>query len=190
MGGTFDPPHLGHLIAAQSAWEQMELDEVWFLPTYHPPHKNHQVVATANQRLQMVKCCTVDHPAFRVCDVELKTRETSYTIKTMEQLQAQYPAYEFYFIIGADMIMYLPQWFEIEKLINMVTFVGVKRSSTVIDWDALPPEIAKKVTMVSMPSIDISSTAIRERLKRGQSIQYYVHAGVNEYVKGNHIYES
>ncbi|MGG1658797.1 nicotinate-nucleotide adenylyltransferase [Brevibacillus sp. NRS-1366] len=184
MGGTFDPIHCGHLLAAEQAREQAGLDEVWFMPTQIPPHKRRDSLTLAKHRLKMVELSVADHESFRVTDVELGREGPSYTYDTIVQLAWQYPDYRFSFIIGGDMVKILPTWYQYQKLIRMIHFIGLARPGADIDRMA-----SEHVTFVEMPVWDISSTLIRDKAAAGKSIRYLVPDSVERYIKENRFYE-
>jgi nicotinate-nucleotide adenylyltransferase len=191
MGGTFDPIHMGHLIAAERAREEAELDEVWFLPAYTPPHKKHQPLASPEQRVQMIRLSIEGNPYFRLSQLEMERQGTSYTIDTMKALIGRHPEYYFYFIIGADMVEYLPKWYKIEELIGLIQFIGLARpgfSIPSINRSSFHEQNAERIQFVTMPLLDISSTEIREREQMNRSIRYLVHPDVEKYIKGNGLY--
>jgi nicotinate-nucleotide adenylyltransferase len=190
MGGTFDPVHWGHLIAAEQAREGMGLDEVWFMPVNVPPHKQRIPGADARQRCEMVTRAIEPHPSFRLTDLEIARGGTSYTIDTVKHLKQLYPGNEFLYIIGGDMVQYLPHWYGIEQLVKLIGFLGLRRPGFTEDLEALPEHIRRKVTWVPMPIIDISSTDIRARRRSGQSIRYMVPDSVLYYIEENRLYES
>lgn len=190
MGGTFDPIHLGHLIAAESAREAVGLDEVWFMPTFIPPHKPNPPKASAEMRLAMVQLAVADHPAFRAVDYEIVRGGTSYTVDTVQMLNEKHPDISFYYLIGADMVMYLPKWVRIEEIIQGVSFIGLQRPGFEVELVQLPQNLADKVQIALMPQIDISSTVIRERIRLGQSTRYRVCEKVRDYMEANRLYES
>lgn len=190
MGGTFDPVHVGHLLAAQCALEQAELDEVWFMPASAPPHKKNAPLASAEQRLAMVKLAVEGNPHFRATDIELEKGGTSYTAETVDLLREQYPEHRFAYIIGADMVMYLPKWHRIDDLTAAIGFIGLRRPGYNIRLGELPERIRRSVRLAEMPQVDISSTVIRDRRARGGSIRYLVPERVREYIERNRLYES
>ncbi|CAG7634902.1 nicotinate-nucleotide adenylyltransferase [Paenibacillus allorhizosphaerae] len=190
MGGTFDPIHIGHLLAAQSVCEQAGLDEVWFMPVNVPPHKEAAPGATAQQRWEMTNLAVESHPMFRTTDIELRRGGVSYSIDTVTLLRRQYPSHHFYYIIGADMVRYLPKWYKIEELVKLVTFVGLERPGFDPGFTELPPSIRESLMMVKMPQIDLSSTRIRERRAAGRPVRYMVPDRVNDYIEVNRLYES
>ncbi|MGN7380452.1 nicotinate-nucleotide adenylyltransferase [Paenibacillus sp. SAFN-117] len=190
MGGTFDPIHTGHLVAAETALEEAGLDEVWFMPANIPPHKPNTPLASPDQRLEMVSLAIDSHPSYRAVDVELTRGGTSYTYDTVTRLQQLYPDHRFHYIIGADMVMYLPKWHQIEKLSEMVTFLGVGRPGFDIDLEALPSHLRSRIKLMTMPAMEISSTDIRERIRNGRSIRYRVPESVRLYIERSGIYGS
>ncbi|PLT30935.1 nicotinate-nucleotide adenylyltransferase [Peribacillus deserti] len=183
LGGTFDPPHLGHLIVANEVLEALSLDEVRLMPNHIPPHKKYNEDVTSNDRLQMVRISINSNPKLSLETIELGREGASYTYDTIEALREREPDTQFYFIIGADMIEYLPKWHRVEELMKMVQFVGVQRPS-------YKEETSYPVIMVEMPQIDLSSSLIRQRVKEGKSIRYLVHEDVQKYIEVNKLYES
>jgi nicotinate-nucleotide adenylyltransferase len=190
MGGTFDPVHIGHLIAAQHACEQAELDEVWFMPTNVPPHKEQGAIASPEQRWDMVCRAVEEHSHFRPFDIELKKGGISYSIDTVTELLQRYPQIHFAYIIGADMVQYLPKWYKIDELVQKITFIGLQRPGYVWDMSVLPEAIRQAVIPVEMPLIELSSSMIRKRQSEGKSVRYLVPDRVYEYMVVNRIYES
>lgn len=187
MGGAFDPIHLGHLIAAEAAREQYRLEEVWFMPSHIPPHK-HQAGVSGEQRLRMVEAAISSHPSFTTLDIELSRGGVSYTIDTIRELRGQYPELELYFIIGADMVNYLPKWEGIEELTGMLRFIGLQRPGSFLELDTLPSYIQDAVLLADMPLVDISSSLIRKRISSGLSVRYMVPDTVYEYIVRSGLY--
>ncbi|WP_410767877.1 nicotinate-nucleotide adenylyltransferase [Fontibacillus sp. BL9] len=187
MGGAFDPIHLGHLLAAEAAREQYRLEEVWFMPSHIPPHK-HQAGVSGEQRLAMVEAATSSHPAFKTLDIELRRGGVSYTVDTIKELRGQHPDLKLHFIIGADMVNYLPKWEGIEELTGMLRFIGLQRPGSFLELDALPPYIQDAVLLADMPLVDISSSLIRKRISSGLSVRYMVPEAVYEYIVRSGLY--
>lgn len=179
LGGTFDPPHLGHLLIAEEVRLALGLEEIWFIPSNVPPHK--QTLTRTNDRVQMVERAIADHPNFKMHTIELTRTGKSYTVDTMKSLQEMYPETRFSFIIGADMVEYLPKWHDIETLIETVQFVGVQRTGYSVETD-LPVEI------IDIPLFDVSSTMIRERISSGVKVRYYLPEAVNGYIEEHELY--
>lgn len=183
FGGTFDPPHVGHLLIANEILCELALDEVWFMPNQEPPHKEKSMNVSNDDRVNMLQLSMKDHPKFRLETIELEREGRSYTFDTMQLLTERYPDKEFYFIIGADMIEYLPNWYKIEELVQLVTFVGVNRPNFNHETDY-------PIIFVDIPEIGISSSDIRERLKKGKTVRYLLHDSVRKYIKEHKLYES
>ena len=182
LGGTFNPPHLGHLIIASEVQSQLNFDEVWFMPNQEPPHKESTIGVSSAQRLEMVQRAIADNPLFKIQKIELERTGRSYTFDTMKILSEKYDA-DFYFIIGADMIEYLPKWYKIEELVKLVTFIGVNRP----DYDQ---QSTYPIILLDVPNIEISSCKIRKKVKMGKSIRYFVPNSVMEYIEENGLYET
>jgi nicotinate-nucleotide adenylyltransferase len=180
LGGTFNPPHLGHLIIANEVQNQLEFDELWFMPNQEPPHKDTNNDIKSVHRLEMLSAAIADNPYFKVESIELERRGKSYTYDTMKLLTDRYD-YEFYFIIGADMIEYLPKWYKIDELVKIVTFVGVNRP-TYNHASEYP------IIHVDVPNIDISSRLIRSKIREGKTIRYLVPDSVLHYIEENGLY--
>ncbi|MEC0202520.1 nicotinate-nucleotide adenylyltransferase [Paenibacillus lautus] len=187
MGGTFDPIHIGHMLAAECARDAYDLEEVWFMPSHIPPHKEDAGV-TGLMRLEMTAEAVADHPSFRSLDWEVKRGGVSYTVDTVRELRNTYPEHAFSFIIGADMVAYLPKWNRIGELAEMLTFIGLNRPGTKLSVDDLPDFLQKVVVTAEMPLIEISSTLIRSRAASGSSIRYMVPDRVYDYIVRSGIY--
>lgn len=185
LGGTFDPPHNGHLIIANEVLTQCQLNEIWFIPAYVPPHKQKMNVTKLEHRVNMVKLAIESHPSFRLSTIEIKRKGPSYTYDTIKSLKVKYPDVLFYFIIGTDMVQDLPNWKKIDELIKMTTFIGVDRPGF-----SFKSKYAHVIETVEAPLIDISSTFLRQRFQNKQSTRYYLPDNVRQYIKENHLYES
>jgi nicotinate-nucleotide adenylyltransferase len=181
LGGTFNPPHIGHLIIANEVLNALGLEEIWFMPNQEPPHKKKEGNATDNQRLKMLELMIEGHPQFLIEPLEIERIGPSYTFETMKILKEKHKDVEFYFIIGADMIEYLPKWHMINELTKLTTFVGVNRPkySSQTDYDIL---------LIETPSIDLSSSLIRQRRREGKTIRYLVSESVRWYIEENKLY--
>ncbi|KRM90623.1 nicotinate-nucleotide adenylyltransferase (Deamido-NAD(+) pyrophosphorylase) [Liquorilactobacillus cacaonum DSM 21116] len=181
LGGTFNPPHMGHLIIAQQVMEQLDLDELFFMPDYVPPHIDHKDAIAGKKREKMVELCIADNDRFSIEDAELKRGGVSYTYDTIVELKKKHPNYEYYFIIGGDMVAYLPKWYHIEELIKLVHFVGVARTGYL-------RKSKYPVMWVDVPLIEISSTQIRWNIQHNCSIKYLVPESVEKYIKEEGLY--
>lgn len=190
MGGTFDPVHIGHLIAAETALDKGGLDEVWFIPTADPPMKNKVPLADAGHRYEMVLLAIQGHARFRALDMELKRGGVSYSYDTVNALRLRFPEGKFSYIIGSDRMNDLPGWHRIRELAELVHFIGFERPSDKPAIESLPAYLQEAVLMLEMPQIGISSTEVRERLRTGQSVRYLVPAAVYEYLRRHGLYGS
>ena len=190
MGGTFDPIHIGHMVAAETAREAAGLDEVWFIPSAVPPLKNREPSASGEQRLEMVYRAVDFQPYFRAMDIELERGGVSYSIDTVKELQELYPGRAFTYIVGADRLYDLNGWHRVEQLAELVSFIGLERPGHSVDPASLPSFISDKLRIVRMPQIDISSTDIRGRRTAGRSIRFLVPDKVYSFIIRNHLYEA
>ncbi|NSL50257.1 nicotinate-nucleotide adenylyltransferase [Calidifontibacillus erzurumensis] len=182
LGGTFDPPHNGHLIIAQEVLSVLKLDEIWFMPNNIPPHKG-KVVTKGEDRLEMVKQAIFDNENFKAEPIELERPGPSYTYDTMIILKERYPDIDFYFIIGADMVEYLPKWYRINDLMKHVHFVGVKRPGYEITSTF-------EIIEVEVPEFNISSSQLRRRFRTKQNTRYYLPDQVRHYIEEKNLYGS
>jgi nicotinate-nucleotide adenylyltransferase len=189
LGGTFDPIHNGHLLAAQAALETAKLDEVWFIPTLTPPHKA-QPGVSGELRRKMVEIAIASNELFRLEDIELRRDVTSYTIETVTAMQLREPDVMFHWIVGSDMVKDLPNWRNIEELAERIAFIGLERPDQPGDDSLLPAFVRQKLIRASMPPIGISSSDIRLRRKEGRSIRYMLPESVYEFILKDGLYES
>jgi nicotinate-nucleotide adenylyltransferase len=190
FGGTFDPIHLGHLILAESCRETCSLDKVWFVVAGAPPHKQGDRTAV-NDRLEMVRIAIAGHPAFEVSEIEARRPGPHYSVDTLEQVRAERPGDDLFFLIGADSLRDLPTWREPARIAALAIIVVVNRPG--IDpvlLDALPDlgPGTNPLRMVDAPPIGIASTDLRERLAEGRSIRYQVPRGVEAYIQAQGLY--
>ncbi|WP_243290628.1 nicotinate-nucleotide adenylyltransferase [Bacillus sp. FJAT-47783] len=183
FGGTFDPPHYGHLLMANEVLESLNLSEIWFMPNQIPPHKQNRPISSSEHRFNMLNLAIEGNDAFRVEPIELEREGPSYTYDTMVLLKKRYPHIEFYFIIGGDMIEFLPQWYKIDQLHNMIQFIGVKRPNFSVETDY-------PIVEVEVPQFDVSSSMIRHRFMEGKHARYLLPDSVIRYIKEHQLYES
>lgn len=193
-GGTFDPIHMGHLVIAEMVRCEMNLDKVLFIPSGMPPHKDLNVVTNPMHRLNMVKCAVQGNPYFEAVDIEVKRKGYTYTVDTLNELHKIYPSNTaFYYIIGADVVMDLLTWKRHDEVFALTKFVAVMRTGY-LDNDfnekinALRQKYDLDIKSIEAPLIEISSTMIRERISKNQSIKYLVSECVEEYIKKNELY--
>ncbi|MFC4800870.1 nicotinate-nucleotide adenylyltransferase [Neobacillus sp. GCM10023253] len=181
LGGTFDPPHFGHLLIANEVLAALSLDEIWLMPNREPPHKKKSESISNNDRLQMLDLAIEGNQAFKIQPIELDREGPSYTLDTMKVLNETYPGHQFHFIIGADMIEYLPKWHKIDELVKLVQFVGVQRPS----YSHLTEY---PILYVDVPAMEVSSSMIRERFKNGKTARYLMPDSIIHYIEENHLY--
>lgn len=182
LGGTFNPPHIGHLIMANEAYHALELDEVRFMPNFIAPHKAVHGVST-EQRAQMTKLAIENYPHLVMEEFELKKAGVSYTVETMKELVGLEPETEFYFIIGGDMIEGLDSWHRIDDLIQLVRFIGIGRPG-------YRKGTRHPVLMVDSPEIHLSSTMLRERAADGRPLTFFVPEKVEAFIREERLYGS
>jgi nicotinate-nucleotide adenylyltransferase len=189
FGGTFDPIHCGHLIAAQTSLEELQLDRVVFLPSAHPPHKNAPVVSPYDIRRRMVELAIQDNPLFEISDIEAQRPDLSYTFKTLEDLRKEYPPdqYDLILLIGADSLVDFGNWKNPEEIISKITVAVFARPG--YDMSTAPAVFRETVHWVRMPLIEISSTDIRKRIASNRSIRYLVPSAVETYISEQGIYK-
>ncbi|NII71114.1 nicotinate-nucleotide adenylyltransferase [Microbacterium ulmi] len=185
MGGTFDPIHHGHLVAASEVAKSFDLDEVVFVPTGEPWQK--QRVTAGEHRYLMTVIATASNPRFTVSRVDLDREGPTYTIDTLRDLQAQRPDAELFFITGADAIAQILSWRDHDELWDLAHFVAVSRPGHVLDTAGLPSE---GVSQLEVPALAISSTDCRDRVATGSPVWYLVPDGVVQYIAKHHLYRS
>ncbi len=197
MGGTFDPIHTGHLLAAQEALEQFNLDEVVFVPAAASPFKQDEAVSDAEHRYLMAAIATAANPAFRVSRVEMERPAPSFTIDTMRLLKRAYGTRsEMYFIAGADTVLELGGWKEPEALLELCTLIAINRPGDRVEAirKSLTPKERKRfadhprIVPMDMPGMEISSTDIRRRVREGKPLLYLVPDAVGAYILKNGLY--
>ncbi len=184
FGGTFNPPHLGHMLFAQEALLAYHLDEIWFIPVNVPPHKESNELVSNRDRVDMLGACTKRDSRFFVSTIELEREGPSYTIDTVKLLKGEHPEHEFFFLIGGDMVDYLPKWEGINELMKLITFIGVKRPGS-----HASSVYSDQVYLLDMVQVDYSSTMIRNRVQEGKPITYMVPDEVELLVKERGLYE-
>ncbi len=179
-GGTFNPPHLGHLVVAERVRTELELDSIIFIPTFISPHKQEGESGVPLDRLRMTKLAIVDNERFESSDFEINGKSISYTVKTLEYLQRTRPNDTFYLLIGMDNYLTFHLWKEPKKILEIVTLVVMNRPG-------YPKQVNEvlgtlNTVFVDVPNIDVSSSDIRGRVELGKSIRYLVPASVESYI--------
>ena len=196
MGGTFDPIHVGHLILGEAAYRQFGLDQVWFMPAGNPPHKqNREGRATDSQRVEMVRRSIADNPHFALSLIEMYEDGYSYTYRTLESLNKQFPDTNFYFIIGADSLFDFDHWKEPQRIANASTIVAATRNHVRPEtFESILAKMRERYQgsflKLDTPNLDISSQNIREMIRQGESVKYVLPDSVIHYICENHIYGS
>lgn len=185
MGGTFDPVHHGHLVAASEVVARFNLDEVVFVPTGQPSFKQHQVVSPAEHRYLMTVIATASNPRFTVSRVDVDRAGTTYTVDTLRDLTDARPGSDLFFITGADAIEQILRWKDAAELFTMAHFVAVTRPGHSLSVAGLPPD---RVSVLEVPALAISSTDIRARARAGQPVWYLVPDGVVQYIAKHGLY--
>lgn len=192
MGGTFDPIHYGHLVAAQEVCYQLDLARVVFVPAGQPPHKQDQVITPAHHRLAMVELAIASNPSFTVSRVDIDRPGLSYTVDTLRLLRQEWgPEVEIHFIMGLDSLADLLNWHQPERLIQLCYLAVVDRPRYHVDMEALGaalPGIGQRIQFVHIPGMNISSTDLQRRVREGRPIKYQVPPAVEEYIYQHGLY--
>lgn len=183
FGGTFNPPHLAHLIIAEQVKDQLDLQSIQFLPTAKPSHKTEVESVSVEDRIEMVDLAIQDNSAFALNLTDVNRGGLTYTMDTIQELIEANPDTKYYFIIGGDSVNNLDQWKEIEKLVDLVQFVGVERPN-------YPVKTNYPIIWIDVPLIDISSSQIRQKVNDGSSIHYLVPEAVNQYIEEKGLYQN
>ena len=194
LGGTFDPIHVGHLILAERCREDANLDEVWFLPAYSPPHKPDQQLTRFEHRCDMVTLATTGQPQFRVNTIERELPPPSYTAETLAELRHRHPEHTFHLILGADCLPDFPKWHEPARVLEQAELVVVPRPG-VESWTAKRlteslglPELSARLHSVECPMMEIASRDIRQRVATGKTIRFLVPRSVEEFIRERRLY--
>lgn len=188
FGGSFNPPHLAHLIVAETVRSSFDLDAIWWMPAYQPPHKAGTSLASADHRLAMTQAAVADNPTFDVSDLEIQRKGMSYTVDTVRTLQAEHPDDRFSLIIGSDSLQGFAGWHQPEEIIARVPLIVYKRpDSATAEVD---PRLAERVHFADAPLLEISGTEIRRRRHAGHSIRYLVPEAVRAYIEQHALYSS
>ena len=188
MGGTFDPIHHGHLVAASEVQAWFDLDEVVFVPTGQPWQKSERVVSPTEHRYLMTVIATASNPRFKVSRVDIDRGGPTYTIDTLRDLNAQLPDADLYFITGADALAEIFTWRDADELFDLARFVGCTRPGYTLDPSTLGEIPGDRVTILEIPALAISSTECRERRQKGEPVWYLVPDGVVQYIAKHDLY--
>ena len=192
LGGTFNPPHLGHLICAQEAYLQLGLDRVTLIPARIPPHKAVEDEPGAEHRLELCRLAVRgDEERFDVSGAEIDREGPSYTVDTLEELHARAPDHQLFLIVGGDIAAGLPGWREPERVLSLATLAVAKRRGT--SQETVGEAVGslrggERAQFFHMPRIGISSTMLRDRVRAGQPIRYYVPDALVSYIERHRLY--
>jgi nicotinate-nucleotide adenylyltransferase len=189
-GGTFDPVHLGHLMVAEQARTELELQRVFFVLTPNPPHKSAAAILPAAHRLNMLRLALSDHSQFEASTAELDRPGVSYTVDTLRHFRAQpeFASAEFFLIIGGDSLLELKNWREPQAIISMAKLTVYSRPG--LDLHQAAPQFLRAAHLLNGPQVDISATDIRRRCSRGLSIRGLVPETVRNYILENNLYQN
>ncbi len=192
LGGSFDPPHIGHLILAEEARDQLGLDKVLFAPAGQQPLKQGQEVTAAEDRVRMTELAIADNGSFEVSRGDVDRPGPHYTVDLIAIIAAQLPRdAEIFFLMGFDSLRDLPKWRDPDKLIRIARLVALTRPDVPIDWNALEaalPGVRERVRLLDMPELEIASRDLRERVRTGRSIRYMVTDAVGAYIEEQGLY--
>lgn len=194
MGGTFDPPHFGHLAAAEMARAELNLSRVLFVPTNRSPWKLSRLMSTTEQRLEMVERAIAGHSSFELSRVDVDRPPPSYTYETLQLLAAQHPDAELFFIMGLDSLRDLGNWNQAEEILRLAQLVVCARPGVEVDVGQMMellhklPNLLHKLTFVEMPELEIAASNLQERVRRGQSIRYLAPDAVLDYIEEHRLY--
>ena len=191
LGGTFDPPHLGHLLVAQEAVESLGLSRLLFVVASQPPHKEGRKLSPADVRSEMARAAIGDHPRLGVSEVEFHRDGPSYTVDTLRYFRSEHPDAEIFFILGADQLAEFHEWKDPEEILELATLVAVARDGHTpggVAAPALPSGRPVEFEALEVTRVDISATGIRERVASGRTIRYRVPEAVNDIIERYRLY--
>lgn len=184
LGGSFNPIHAGHLILADEVREKLKLDKIIFIPLYLAAHKEEKDLLCSGERMKMVRMAIKGNPDFEASDIEIKRQGKSYTIDTLRALKEKYPSRDkFFFIVGSDALGYLDSWKDIDQVMKLAKLVVALRPNYPLK------NLPEGVLPVVIESVDVSGFRLRQRLKAGESIRYYLPKGVYEYIENKGLYK-
>lgn len=194
LGGTFDPIHIGHLILAEEAWFQLQLDRVYLAPAGDPPHKAGRQLAAVRDRLCMAELATAESDHVIISRVDADRPGPHYTSDMVRLVQADAgPNTEIYFLMGMDSLRDLPTWHEAAWLVEHARLVALSRHDVELDWDALEaalPGVRDRVIILDMPELELASHVIQQRVRNGQPIRHMVPRAVEAYIQKHNLYRA
>lgn len=186
LGGTFNPPHIGHLIVAEAVRSELALDRILFIPAAIPPHKMNHDIAAPQHRVEMVRRAVEGNPYFAVSEMEVRRGGISFTVDTLRQLQREQPDARLFLLIGMDNLPEFPTWRSPERILELATVVVMTRPGFAAN--DVPPDLKGRVRICPVPTIGIASSEIRARVKEGKSIRYLVADPVRDYIHHHNLY--
>jgi nicotinate-nucleotide adenylyltransferase len=193
LGGTFNPPHIGHLVCAQEAYDQLDLDVVTLIPVHTPPHKEAGGDPGVEHRLELCRLLVAHDGRLAVSRLEADRPGPSFTVDTLSELHEAHPGDDLIFIVGGDMARSLPSWREPERILELATLAVAEREGvgrTDIAETLAPLHGADRVVFFDMPRIDVSSTRVRERVAAGRPVRYLVPEAVERYIGAQGLYRT
>lgn len=196
MGGTFNPIHLAHTEMAKVCLQQQDLDKILFMPSKNPPHKKDKSILPENERAVMVKLAVSEYDKFVFSDFELQRKGTTYTADTLRLLQEENPDDNYYFIMGADSLLYLDKWYRPQEILKRAVILAIGRDgSTPDELKEKRKELIKQydkvdIRFVHMRQMDISSSMIREGIAHGENMEKYLDKEVWNYINANGLYDA
>lgn len=193
FGGTFDPVHVGHLVAADRACCDLDMQKVIFVPAGLPPHKAGQPVTPGEHRLAMVRLAVQDNPRFEVSDLELKRQGCSYTVDTISYFRRLLPDDELYFILGMDSLLQLNTWHDVDNMLKMCCLVAVARPGYALETGdpeikLLWEKVRERTLILRIPGLDIAASELRQRVREGRTVRYLLPAAVLDYIEEHGLY--
>ncbi len=196
FGGSFDPVHLGHLLLAESCLEQGQLDQIWFVPTATAPHKQHQTPTDLSHRLAMTELAIGGHPGFALSTLEADRGGISYTVDSLAEIDRRQPDDQLFLLMGADSLADFSTWKSPPKICSLALPLVVRRAGLPEpDLHSFKPFVSAerlaeiKTHQIEFPAVDVSSTAIRQRVENGNSIRFLVPRAVEKYIQHNGLYQ-
>ncbi len=194
MGGTFNPIHFAHLILAESAYEELKLDKVLFMPSKKPPHKLQESIASDEHRTRMIELAIRDNRHFELSCMELKREGITYTADTLKELNKKNPQDEFFFIMGADSLFQIEDWWKPQQIFHLSDIVAAvrdhaTRQEITEQMNHLTVIFGARIHLLYTPNMDISSNMLRQYLRSGKTIRYYVPDSVFQYIRKHDLYK-
>ncbi len=194
FGGTFDPPHIGHLILAAEAHQQLKLDKVFFVLAADPPHKQDRDITAISHRLAMLEFALEDQPKFQISRVEMDRPGPHFALDSLKQFHRELPESDLIYLIGGDSLRDFPSWKRPDEITSLVTKIGVmRRPFTELNLESLIeeiPELERKLEFINTPLLEISSREIRNRVAKGGHFRNYLHRPVFDYIVKEQLYKS